>query len=206
MSRVRRSSCTALVSLCPRSQNVSFPIRHTALGLIARRPIHGYALVQQLQRWSLGPGAVRPSTVYTALSRLERDGLIEPSRSGDAPHGQPRIVYRATPDGEELLDEWLAKPPTSFEELRARVAVGRPQDLERLIEYVIAEEQACLERLRELETPPVAVLASRNAPWDALCGAILGTLDTGELAGRVKWLQDARDTLRAFRDHPDRAQ
>jgi DNA-binding PadR family transcriptional regulator len=184
---------------------VSFPIRYTALGLIARRPIHGYALVQQLQRWSLGPGGVRPSTVYTALSRLERDGLIEPSPSGDAPHGQPRIVYRATPDGEDLLDEWLAKPPTSFDELRARVAVGRPQDLERLIAYVTAEEQSCLERLHELETPPIAALASRNAPWDALCGAILGTLDTGELAGRVKWLQDARDALQAFRDHPDGA-
>lgn len=186
---------------------VTLPIRHTTLGLISREPTHGYALVRQLQQWALTPSSVRTTTVYTALSRLERDGLIEPSRTADDPSGgQARIVYRATADGEDVLDEWLTKPPTSYDELRARVAVGRPQDLDRLIGYVTAEEQSCLERLRELDTPPIAALASRNAPWDALCGAILGTLDTGELAGRIKWLQDARDALQAFRDHLERTE
>jgi DNA-binding PadR family transcriptional regulator len=180
---------------------VTLPIRHTTLGLISREPAHGYVLVRQLQRWALDPGSVRTTTVYTALSRLERDGLIEPvPGSAPSPGNQQRIVYRTTPDGEEALDEWLATAPTSYDELRVRVAVARRQDLPRLIEYISAEEQSCLDRLRELDGPPIAALAARNAPWDALCGAILGTLDTGELAGRVKWLQDARGALEAFRD------
>ncbi len=181
---------------------MTLPIRHTTLGLIAREPAHGYVLVRQLQRWVLDPSSVRTSTVYTAISRLERDGLIEPVPGSTAPGSPPRIVYRTTPDGEERLDEWLATAPTSYDELRGRVAVARRRDLARLIEYISAEEQSCLDRLRELDGPPIAALTARNAPWDALCGAILGTLDTGELAGRVKWLQDARAALEAFRDGP----
>ncbi len=192
-------SCTQVVRL-----TVTLPIRHTTLGLIAREPAHGYALVRQLQRWALDPSSVRTSTVYTAISRLERDGLIEPVSTTPpaAGGGQPRIVYRTTPDGDETLDAWLSTPPTSYDELRVRVAVARRGDLPRLIEYISAEEQSCLDRLRELDGPPIAALTARNAPWDALCGAILGTLDTGELAGRVKWLQDARAALEAFRDDP----
>jgi hypothetical protein len=38
-----------------------------------------------------------------------------------------------------------------------------------------------------------------------VAGAILGTLDTAELAGRAKWLQEVRVTLESLRDYPDPA-
>lgn len=184
---------------------MSTPTRYAVLGLVARRPAYGYALMQQLRRWAADPTAVRSSSVYTALSRLESDELIE-VRGPAAASGtdrQPRLTYGATASGERKLDEWLASPPVSYDELRLRIALARPQDLKTLIGFVIAAEQECLARLEALSAPPVGVDPDEE-PWEALCGTILGTLDSGELAGRAKWLQDARAALESLRHHPAR--
>jgi DNA-binding PadR family transcriptional regulator len=184
---------------------VSVPTRYAILGLVARRPTYGYALMQQLRRWAIDPTTVRTSSVYTALSRLEADRLIEP-RGPAAASGtdrQPRLTYGATAAGEECLNRWLESRPASYDELRLRIALARPQDLTTLIGFVVAAEQECLDRLQAIDAPPIGALTGQ-APWEALCGAILGTLDTGELAGRAKWLQDARVALESMRDHPAR--
>lgn len=184
---------------------VSAPTKYAVLGLVARRPTYGYALMQQLRRWSIDPTTVRTSSVYTALSRLEAEQLIE-SRGPAPANGserQPRTIYGATATGQELLDEWMGSRPVSYDELRLRIALARPHDLTTLIGFVLIAERECLERLQEIEAPPIEAL-TRQAPWEALCGAILGTLDSGELAGRAKWLQDARVALESMRDHPAR--
>jgi DNA-binding PadR family transcriptional regulator len=58
-------------------------------------PKHGYALIKDIEELAgitLGPG-----TLYGALTRLERDGLIEPLPTTDR-----RRPYRLTPAGAEL--------------------------------------------------------------------------------------------------------
>src|SRR5690554_6101731 len=85
---------------------VSVPTKYAVLGLIARQPTYGYALMQQLRGWAVDPSTVRTSSVYTALTRLERERLIE--QRGSAPatasERQPRITYGATPAGQDRLD------------------------------------------------------------------------------------------------------
>jgi DNA-binding PadR family transcriptional regulator len=185
---------------------VSAPTRLTVLGLVARRPTYGYALMQQLRRWSIDPTAVRSSSVYSALSRLEQEELIAPR--GSAPSAgtdrQPRLTYGATPAGEARVEAWLASPPASYDELRVRIALARPRDLDALVGFVVRAEHECLQRLQELDVPPLSELCARQAPWEALCGAILGTLDAGELTARARWLQDARLALDSMREHPAR--
>lgn len=59
---------------------------------------HGYAVMSDVADFAgvrLGPG-----TLYTALQRLEADGLIEPIASEDR-----RRPYRITPQGLRLLRE-----------------------------------------------------------------------------------------------------
>lgn len=179
---------------------MSFPTRKAVLGLVARRPTYGYAVLQQLRRWARHPEAVRTSSVYTALSRLESGGLIE-SRPGDdspAAAGPSRVFYRVTAVGRSDLDAWLESAPQSYEELRLRIALARPQDLALLIRSMATAEQACLAQLRDREGVLPPGPAPRTLPWEALCGALLGTLDVGELAGRAKWLQDARVALESL--------
>lgn len=183
---------------------MSASTRYAVLGLVARRPSYGYALLQQLRRWSIEPEGVRSSSVYTALTRLEQDSLIEPLGPAAAAgtDRQPRLTYGATAAGQERFAQWLATAPASYDDLRLRIALARPEDLPMVINYVIAAEEAALQRLQQLDVSPFDALTSRPASWEAVSGAILGTLDSAELAGRVKWLQDVRVALESLRGYP----
>jgi DNA-binding PadR family transcriptional regulator len=63
---------------------------------LARAPAHGYALNRALARRRV---RVPPSTVYSALRRLERDGIL----AGRWQDGRKRRVYRVTRTGDEAL-------------------------------------------------------------------------------------------------------
>ena len=68
---------------------------------LAGGPKHGYAMIQDIAEVSgrrLGPG-----TLYGALARLERGGLIEPLPADDR-----RIPYRLTEAGARHLGAELA--------------------------------------------------------------------------------------------------
>ena len=60
-------------------------------------PVHGYGLIAGLREQSAGAFDLPEGTVYPALHRLERDGLVESAGSTDAP--RRRRVYRLTADG-----------------------------------------------------------------------------------------------------------
>ena len=84
---------------------MKFPI----LALLASAPAHGYELKQQLEgHFGAALPPLNTGQIYTALSRLERDGLVE----GDAVAEGTRNkrVYRTTPAGREALDEWVSQP------------------------------------------------------------------------------------------------
>ena len=72
------------------------------LATLADGPKHGYAIMQEAERMTgqgLGPG-----TLYAALARLERRGLIEPVPSEDR-----RRPYRLTGFGATSLEAHLTQ-------------------------------------------------------------------------------------------------
>ena len=69
-------------------------------------PKHGYAVLKEIQELSNGRISLSVSTLYTALSRLQEQGMIErqkPSQEPVAP-GLPRKVYRITRRGLSALE------------------------------------------------------------------------------------------------------
>jgi DNA-binding PadR family transcriptional regulator len=84
---------------------MKFPI----LALLASSPAHGYELKQQLEgHFGAALPPLNTGQIYTALSRLERDGLVE----GDAVAEGVRNkrVYRTTEAGRKALGEWVSQP------------------------------------------------------------------------------------------------
>lgn len=69
---------------------------------------HGYALITALRDSSDGAFELPEGTVYPALHRLEREGLVSSGWSDEA--ARRRRVYTLTPDGREALSakrgEW----------------------------------------------------------------------------------------------------
>jgi len=71
------------------------------LAVLAERPAHGYAVIESLRERSAGAFDLAEGTVYPALHRLERDGLLHSSWSSEP--GRPRRVYAITRSGSRAL-------------------------------------------------------------------------------------------------------
>jgi PadR family transcriptional regulator PadR len=78
------------------------------LAVLAEAPGHGYELNQRLIARSGGELGVPEGSLYPALHRLERGGLVESEWS--AGDGRKRRVYRLTGSGRRTMaasrDEW----------------------------------------------------------------------------------------------------
>lgn len=77
------------------------------LCLISREPTYGYKIVRELEQRSNGYFRFKEGTLYPALHRLEREGLIE-ARWQILPNGQQRRYYYITEKGQEVLAARLA--------------------------------------------------------------------------------------------------
>jgi PadR family transcriptional regulator, regulatory protein PadR len=75
------------------------------LRLLADRESYGYELVASVR--ALGLPDVGEGSIYPALSRLERDGLLA-SRRVAGTDGPPRKYYRLAPKGDGALRERTA--------------------------------------------------------------------------------------------------
>jgi PadR family transcriptional regulator, regulatory protein PadR len=73
------------------------------LAALREEPAHGYRVVELLRERSEGLFALGEGTVYPALYRLEKRGLL--ASAWDSASGRRRRVYRLTPRGERALTE-----------------------------------------------------------------------------------------------------
>ena len=71
------------------------------LAALEQEPAHGYAIIQRLRRSSDDVFRLPEGTIYPALHRLERDGLVK-SRWTTV-NSRKRRVYRITRSGQEGL-------------------------------------------------------------------------------------------------------
>lgn len=79
------------------------------LSLLANEAMYGYQLVQEIDKRSSGYFRFKEGTLYPALHRMERDGLVE-GRWQTSPNGQSRRYYYMTSKGradlKSMLTEW----------------------------------------------------------------------------------------------------
>ncbi len=72
------------------------------LAALVAGPAHGYAVIQQIHRLSGGAFELPEGTIYPALHRLEKAGLLT-SRWATAESGRKRRVYSMTRQGRQAL-------------------------------------------------------------------------------------------------------
>jgi DNA-binding PadR family transcriptional regulator len=72
------------------------------LAVLSAGPAHGYAIIKALRERSAGELDLPEGTVYPALQRLERTGLIASSWSQE--QGRPRRTYRIGAIGLKSLE------------------------------------------------------------------------------------------------------
>ena len=80
------------------------------------QPMHGYALVKHIKRVSDDLLQVEEGSLYPALQRMLREGLLE-SEAGTSTKGRPTRIYRVTEAG-----IWhLEREVSSFEKMFAGI-------------------------------------------------------------------------------------
>lgn len=143
------------------------------LGLIVETPRHGYLIKKVLCQGNGRDFGINDGTLYPALRRLEKAGLIR-KRIVHQQKSPAKHIYHATPAGEEAFLEWLTSPAGEEDPFRYDfywrfgflVKVNffehlAPADVLSKVERQIAEARvkiADFERVRE-------TLKERQAGW-----------------------------------------
>ena len=78
------------------------------LRTLRRQPLHGYALAQQIKRTSEDLLQIEEGSLYPALQRLLKDGLVKAEWGVSATNRRVRI-YQLTPEGAEHLDREVTR-------------------------------------------------------------------------------------------------
>jgi DNA-binding PadR family transcriptional regulator len=155
----------------------------------------GYRLATLVKR-RLGPAwRGSPRSVYKALERLEKEGLV----LGHTGRGGRATIYSATERGEVVLAQWMAsaaREPMRLD-LPAKIAVSRPEDAPRLLRALDDYELECFERLKRSSDAEVQL-----GSWAGLAmNLALAALDEG-LQAELRWVTLAR---RWIEDYPSQA-
>ncbi|GMA37316.1 PadR family transcriptional regulator [Demequina litorisediminis] len=167
------------------------PLAVCALALLAERPMHPYEIAQLLRaRGQDQDVKLRIPSLYHAIERLERDGLIEVSgvdREGNRPE---RTTYRLLKAGRDAMERqvivWLQAPRAEFPVLP--VAVGEAHFLTRAeVERVLAERRDAVARERAAVRVFQEAALDKGVPRRMLLGKefTLHRLDAEPRVGRL---------------------
>ncbi len=103
---------------------MSDPLREPTfliLAALAPQPLHGYAIIGEVDTLSEGRLSLRPGTLYGALDRLGDEGLVEPDRE-EVVDGRLRRYYRLTEAGAGMLAEEAQRLHRNAEAAQHRLA------------------------------------------------------------------------------------
>jgi DNA-binding PadR family transcriptional regulator len=107
------------------------PLTLHVLVALAQGPMHGYAVIKAVARSSEGTIAPGAGTFYSAINRMDKQGLIAelPSDQEHASPGRPRRTFELTDRGRRLLKAETARLQRLVDEARAADATaGAPAE------------------------------------------------------------------------------
>jgi len=78
------------------------------LSLVGQQPMYGYQIIKELERRSQGYFKFKEGTLYPALHRLEKSGLIV-GKWQMLPSGRQRRYYYITDKGRRVLAEKMSQ-------------------------------------------------------------------------------------------------
>ena len=80
------------------------------LFLLLEGPSYGYQLSKQIKTMTDGKYIIKETTLYSAFSRMEKNGYVESYSEEDATTGKKRTYYRITDSGRDYYhlkcEEW----------------------------------------------------------------------------------------------------
>jgi DNA-binding PadR family transcriptional regulator len=163
-------------------------VKHGLLALLRQGPRYGYQLRAEFEQRTGATWPLNVGQVYTTLSRLERDGLVE----ADGADAEGHVVYRITAEGRAEVLSWFAtpvprtQPPRDELAIKLAFAVTVPGvDVGAVIQRQRAATMAALQDYTRLKSGDV----------DLAWGLVLDSLVFAAEA-EIRWLDHCEARLR----------
>ncbi len=94
-------------------------VRQALLALLAEHPMYGYQLRSEFEQRTGSTWPLNVGQVYTTLTRLERDGLVE----GSGDDGEGHSMYGVTDAGRREVATWFSTPVARTQPPRDELAI-----------------------------------------------------------------------------------
>ena len=94
-------------------------VKQALLALLEQEPMYGYQLRAEFEQRTGSTWPLNVGQVYTTLTRLERDGLVEGAGTDDEGH----VVYRLTEGGRAEVAAWFSTPVGRTQPRRDELAI-----------------------------------------------------------------------------------
>lgn len=165
------------------------PAQSAVLGCLLPGPAHGYQLKRRLDS-GLGPiWHIAPSQLYSLLSRLEREGLIQ-GRLEPQGARPPRRVFSLTPAGERAFWHWATSPVRHARDVRIELLAKlyflhrhAPTEIPQLLSAQVERLARLRDRLARRTRLP------SDDPW---LGGIAARFRLRQLEALLSWLEEVR--------------
>ena len=188
-------------------------VRQALLALLEQGPMYGYQLRAEFERRTGSTWPLNIGQVYTTLTRLERDGLVEvvveqetSVVAGHGAAGEPlgsdrtHVSYRATEAGRSEVSEWFStpvprtQPPRDELAIKLAIAVTLPGvDVGTIIQRQRSATMSALQDYTRLKRSGRA--AHPQDPADLAWSLVLDSL-VFDAEAEVRWLDHCEARLR----------
>ncbi|QCX26214.1 PadR family transcriptional regulator [Nocardioides jishulii] len=182
-------------------------VKQAMLALLQQGPMYGYQLRQEFEERTGSTWPLNIGQVYTTLTRLERDGLVEIVEHGGVDDegeqtdgaGERQVSYRLTESGRREADGWFTtpvprtQPPRDELAIKLALAVTLPGvDIGQLIQQQRTATMAALQEhtraKRAQQTDPTSVEG-------LALGLVLDSL-VFDAEAEIRWLDHCESRLR----------
>lgn len=166
-------------------------IKHGLLALLEREPMYGYQLKNEFEASTGSTWPLNIGQVYTTLSRLERDGLVEPAGELDE---DGRVIYRLTDAGHTELTGWFGTPVAANDrprdELAIKVSLALTTPGVNVHQVVQSQRTATIRHLQELTRLKADANEQNDTAWLLVLDAMIFRAEA-----EVRWLDHSETRL-----------
>jgi DNA-binding PadR family transcriptional regulator len=175
----------------PNERRPNMSVRNGLLALLERQPMYGYQLRQEFEASTGSTWPLNVGQVYTTLTRLERDGLVEIGPDGE----EAQRVYSISAAGRDEVRAWFATPvrpeapPRDELAIKLALAVRTPGiDVRTVIQ---AQRTATIRALQDYTRAREA--AADDLPWLLVADSLIFAAEA-----EVRWLDHCETRIARF--------
>ena len=169
-------------------------VKHALLSLLEQEPMYGYQLRQEFETRTGGTWPLNVGQVYTTLTRLERDGLVEPAGADDEGHE----IWRLTAAGHDEVAAWFTtpvartQPPRDELAIKLALAVTVPGvDVGTLIQRQRSATMGALQDYTRLKRQADASTGRTDLAWSLVLDSLVFAAEA-----EIRWLDHCEARVR----------